>query len=71
MVTLERHRRLIAAAKPADIDGLLLGLAHAANQDHRHLGQRMLADLVVDLLVAEVGLDLKPGIAQLLRDLAP
>ena len=34
----------------------LLGLAAADDEDHRHLGQAVLADLVVDLLVAQVRL---------------
>jgi hypothetical protein len=36
-------------------------VAQSADENDRHLGDRMLADLVVDLLVAQVGLDLSPA----------
>ena len=46
--SLTPRRRMLTRA--------LLGLALADDEHHRHLRQRVLADLVVDLLVAEVEL---------------
>ena len=56
---------MLVAAQAADGDGAFLGLALADDQQERDLGQAVLAHLVVDLLVAEVGLgaDARPPAA--------
>src|SRR5512139_1581772 len=53
----ERHHPLALLAKRADCNRAFLGLALADHQQVRDLLQRVLAHLVVDLLVAQVGLD--------------
>jgi aspartyl-tRNA synthetase len=53
---VERHHLLALLAEPADRDQALGGFLLADHQHHRHLGQRVLADLVVDLLVAQIAL---------------
>src|SRR3954449_11789657 len=54
---VRRHHLLPVAAEPADRDRMALGFLLADNEEGRDLGQRVLADLVVDLLVAQVDLD--------------
>src|SRR3954468_22590400 len=48
---------LILRTKAPDRDGALGRLLAAEDEQHRHLGERMLANLVVDLLVAQVRRD--------------
>src|ERR1700730_6251115 len=48
---------LLLAAEPADRDGAGLRLALAHHQKRRDLGEAVLADLVGDLLVAQIRLD--------------
>ena len=56
---------MLVRPQPADRDRAFLGLALAHHQQQRHLGQAMLAHLVVDFLVAQVGLDPKARRLQL------
>ena len=56
-----RQRFLRLTSKPAYGDGLLLGLALADDEHRRNLGEAVLADLVVDLLVPKIGFGPKPG----------
>ncbi len=66
---IKAHRLLLRRAEPAHVHRALLDLALAGNQDHRHLGKRVLAHLVGDLLVAQVALDPKSRIGEPLDDL--
>src|SRR4029077_20304975 len=61
---------LLAGAQAADRNRMVLHVAPADRQDQRHVGQRMLADLVVDLLVAQVHLDPHAGRPELVGDFA-
>src|SRR6185437_3443210 len=61
---LEAERALRVRSEPAHRDGALRSLAFADGDDDRGLGQRMLAHLVADLLVGEIGLDAKPRLAR-------
>ena len=56
IASVERHHLLLLAAEAPHRDRALLGLALADHQHHRRLGQRVLAHLVVDLLVAQIDL---------------
>ena len=67
---VEAHRKLaLLAAKPAQRDRPLLGLALSNHQQQRDLGEAVLAHLVIDLLVAKVGLDADSSRCQRRRDL--
>src|SRR5205814_2631183 len=66
----ERHGPLFMAAEPSDVDACLLRLALAGHENNRNLGKRVLAYLVVDFLVAQVGLDSQPGLRKLRRRVA-
>src|SRR5579864_5773492 len=57
---IERHGLLLLAAQAADRDRALGGFLLADDEQHRHLRQRVLADLVVDLLVAQIAFDAQP-----------
>ena len=59
-----RHHLLRLRAQPAQRHLALLGLAAADDGDHRDLGQGVLAHLVADLLVAQVGLDAQARLPQ-------
>src|SRR5215510_9209729 len=48
---------LLVRAQTADRQRVIFHIAPADRNDQRHVGERMLADLVVDLLVAQVRLD--------------
>src|SRR3546814_19027956 len=50
----ERKNLLLGAAQAAQRDLALLRLPPADHGDHRYLGERMLAHLIVDLLVAQI-----------------
>src|SRR5690349_21286344 len=52
-----RQHLLAIAAEPAHRDRMRLGFLLADGKDRRDLSQRVFADLVVDLLVAEINLD--------------
>ena len=67
---VEVEHLLLLDAEPPDRNRPLLRLALADHEHHRHLGERVLAHLVVDLLVAEVGLGAQPGAPQRLKHLA-
>src|SRR5437660_10074989 len=54
---LERHHRLLLTAEAPDRHGPFGRLLLADDQQDRDLGERVLADLVVDLLVAKVEFD--------------
>src|SRR5262249_19848705 len=58
---LERQHLLGVGAQAAQRHRSVLRLLAADDGDHRDLGQRVFADLVVDLLVAQVGLDAQAG----------
>ena len=47
---------MLVRTEAADRDGAFIRLALADDEQQRNLGQAMLANLVIDLLVAEVGL---------------
>ena len=51
---IERKHPLFLLAEPADRDGALGRFLAADHQQRRNLGERMLAHLVIDLLVAQV-----------------
>src|SRR4051812_8907109 len=57
---VKRKNFLLFAAQAAQRDGALLGLALANHEHRRHLRQAVLAHLVVDFLVGEIGLDAQP-----------
>ena len=68
--SLERRRKARGSAKvvrnePADGDRAFLRLPFPDHEQRRHLGQRMFADLVIDLLVARVDLGADAGLRQL------
>src|SRR5690606_1132688 len=65
---VERDDALLLAAETADRDLALLGLTLADDEQYRDLAQRVLADLVVDLLVAQVAVDAQAGGAKLRDD---
>ena len=58
---IERHELLILAPQAAHGDGAGFGLALADDEDDRHLGERVFAHLVVDLLVAQIGSTRRPA----------
>src|SRR5262249_8354344 len=54
---IERKDFLLGAAQAAERNGALLGLALADSDDQGHLGHRMLAHLVADLLGPQIELE--------------
>src|SRR6516165_4147287 len=54
---IRRHHLLCLAAEPAHGDRMGFGFLFADDEQRRDFRQRMLADLVVDLLVAKIDLD--------------
>ena len=54
--SVEGEHLLLLRSEPPHRDRPLLSLALADHEHHRHLGKRVLAHLVIDLLVAEIGL---------------
>src|ERR1700676_1021288 len=54
---VRRHHLLRLAAEPADRNRVSLGLLLADHEQCRDFRQRVLADLVIDLLVAQIDLD--------------
>src|SRR3546814_17738474 len=54
----ERHDALVVLAEGADRDSALLRLALADDEQVRNLGEAVLAHLIVDLLVAQVALEI-------------
>jgi hypothetical protein len=61
---VERHHLRLLFAQPPHGDGAVLDLLAADGEDHGDLADRMLADLVVDLLVADVGLGAQARLGQ-------
>src|SRR5262245_1539322 len=59
LVELERLLRL--GTQPAHIERALLHFAFPGDENDGNLRHRMLADLVVDLLITQIGLDAKAG----------
>src|SRR5436190_19616526 len=55
------HHLLSLAAEPPDRNRMRLGFLLADDEKRRDFGQRMFADLVVDLFVAQIDLDAKAG----------
>ena len=53
----ERHDALAVGAKASDRDFAFFGFTHTDHQQMRHLSDAMLAHLIIDLLVARVGVD--------------
>jgi len=61
---LQRDHLLTIAAKPTQRQCTVLSLTTTNHRNDWHFLNRMLANLVVNLLIAKIGLDAQSGLAQ-------